>query len=240
MMAVAFCIPESHKAALKTSTPADRQKRESLWKVTFSNRQFVIYTLVGAMAYSALMIYISSAPFIFIQKSGLCETQFSFAFGFNSLTLILASYITHSLSKYLKPPILVMWAAITLTVCCLGFGVVVLTGATPLGMIIFLFLSLIQIGILFPVTTALSLETVTEGKGTAAAFMGSIQLLLSFLLSTLTGVLQQGSVVPMTGLRLLVGVAAVVFAYAGLRGRKNVPLAVAMVSYDTNGNENVE
>lgn len=228
IMAVAFFIPESHTP----DSNASKSETPSLTKTTFSNEQFLIYTMVGAMSYSALMIYISSAPYVFMEKAGLSEIHFSLAFGFNSLALIFASYITPKLLAYFKPKALVLWASVALTLSCIAFGIIVLIGSNALLMIAFLFLSLIPIGILLPVTTALGMETVTAGKGTAAAFMGFIQLLVSFALSGLSGILQNSSVIPMTGLRFFAGVLAILFAYWGLsKVKKGSMDAIKNLSY---------
>lgn len=207
LLAVVVCIPESHMER-------GHVEQRALVKRVFANRQFVIYTLVGAMAYSALMIYISSAPFLLIQKAGLTEQQFSIAFGVNSLALVLAAVMTPRLMGRLKAEVLVVWAAVALTLCALGSAMVL---GSPAGMLILLFLSLIPVGILFPLTTGLGLAGVTDGKGTAAAFMGCIQLTMSFLCSGLVSILQHSSAMPMVWMRTLVGIAAVMMAMTGLR-----------------------
>lgn len=207
LLAVVLCIPETH-------IQREQVDQRILVRRVFANRQFVTYTLVGAMAYSALMIYISSAPFLLVERAGLTEQQFSIVFGVNSLALVLAAVMTPKIMGRVKAEVLVLWAAVALTVCALGAGIVL---GSPVGMMILLFLSLIPVGILFPLTTGLGLAEITDGKGTAAACMGCIQLTMSFLCSGVVSVLQHGSAMPMVWMRTLVGVVAVLMAMTGVR-----------------------
>lgn len=209
LIAVILWVPESRDRTKKDNNVVE------LVKITFANQQFLVYTFVGAMAYSALMLYISSAPFILMKKTGMTESPFSITFGVNSLALVIASLITPKLSQYFKPQSLVLFAAILLTLFCIGFGVFSLMEHSPKLMVVFLFLSLIPVGILFPVTTSLGLAGISAGKGTAAALMGCIQLLMSFLLSGLAGILQHDSMLPVVMLRLGIGVLAIVIAMYG-------------------------
>lgn len=80
-----------------------------------------------------------------------------------------------------------------------------------------LFLSLTPTGILFPLTTALSLETIGNGKGLAAAILGFSQLMLSFLFSGAVGLFQNGTVWPIEAVRLSVAVVAMVLAVFGVK-----------------------
>lgn len=209
LLAVILWVPES-----RVKREEEKTDISTLVKDIFSNRQFLIYTFIGAMAYSALMLYISSAPFILIQKAGMTESQFSIAFGFNSLALIIASFITPKLSQYFRQQVLVVIAAVFLTLTCIGFGCFT---ESAKGMVIFLFLSLIPTGILFPVTTSLALSSISDGKGTAAAILGCIQLTMSFVLSALSGLMQHDSMVPMVILRIAIGLVAIGFALYGAK-----------------------
>lgn len=186
-------------------------------KSTLQNRQFLIYTLIGAMAYSSLMIYISTVPFVLMTKGGLSESTFSLAFGFNSVALIIASYVTPKLSKIISSRILVFYSGIVLSFLSLLSLLLSLNTDHPVPTILLLFLSLIPIGILFPLTTALSLSTITKGKGIASAVLGFSQLMLSFIFSGAVGLFQTGAVWPIEMMRLLVGIIAVILAIIGIK-----------------------
>ncbi|OXA90008.1 multidrug effflux MFS transporter [Flavobacterium hercynium] len=217
-------IPETHARSRNDKRTSKSSLKENVVALS-KNKSFLLFTLIGAMAYSALMIYISSAPFVLITKAGLSETEFGLAFGFNSVALIFAAYITPKLYKFMPIKTLVKTATIALVLFCTASLLFSLANASVIITIATLFLSLIPLGILFPITTALALETIEDGKGTAAAVMGFSQLMISFLLSAITGLVQNNEVWPIEVIRLGVSLFAVVLAMSGIRSRKFTPLA---------------
>lgn len=107
-----------------------------------------------------------------------------------------------------------------LTVC----GLHILIAAADLSValeIMMLYLSLLAIGILFPITSAHALSPFKEGRGTAAAVMGFMQLMVTFLLSGIAGFLEADSIMPMVIIRTGIALIAVWFAYRSFKNKKS-------------------
>lgn len=85
-----------------------------------------------------------------------------------------------------------------------------------------LYLSLLAIGILFPLTSAHALSPFKEGRGTAAALLGFMQLMVTFLMSGVLGLLEADSILPMVVTRAGMALVAVWFGYQIFKGKKTV------------------
>jgi DHA1 family bicyclomycin/chloramphenicol resistance-like MFS transporter len=83
-----------------------------------------------------------------------------------------------------------------------------------------LYLSLLAIGILFPITSAHALSPFKEGRGTAAALLGFMQLMVTFLISGLIGLLEADSIIPMVITRSAMALIAVGFGYRIFKAQK--------------------
>ena len=189
-------------------------------KMIISNRDFINSTMVGSIAFASLIIYISNAPFLFMEIHGFSSSTFSFIFAFNSLALITAAYITPKLIKRISNSSLLFSATIVLLVVC---SLHILIAAENLSValeIAMLYLSLLAIGILFPITSAHALSPFKEGRGTAAALLGFMQLMVTFLISGLIGFLEADSIIPMVVTRSAMALIAVWFGYRIFKTQK--------------------
>lgn len=213
-------IPETHSKAALSGHEEDEKGLKDHLKVILSNKEFINSTMIGSIAFASLIIYISNAPFLFMKLHGFSSGVFSLIFGFNSLALIIAAYLTPKLIKRVSDTQLLLTATLMLlVVCCLH----ILIAASDLSVIleiIMLYLSLLAIGVLFPITSAHALSLFKEGRGTAAAVMGFMQLMITFLLSGLAGFLEADSIMPMVAMRAGIALIAVWFAYRSFKNKK--------------------
>lgn len=214
-------VPETNsRTSLPDITEAEKGLKNHL-KAIISNKEFINSTMIGSIAFASLIIYISNAPFLFMKLHGFSSGIFSLIFGFNSLALITAAYLTPKLIKRVSDTKLLLAATLLLLVVC---GLHILIAASDLSValeIIMLYLSLLTIGILFPITSAHALSPFKEGRGTAAAIMGFMQLMVTFLLSGLAGFLEADSIMPMVILRAGIALFAVWFAYRSFKNKKD-------------------
>lgn len=166
--------------------------------------QFVVYTLIGAMAYAFLMTYVSNAPFIIMTTGGMSNDMFSFIFAVNAIGLIIGTVIISPLSKIFSLKKITMLSLIVMLPIAALLIVLALTPTLSIiPILVVLFLNLILIGTLMPITTSLALEPFTKESGTASALMGFLQLFFTFLFSAAVSSLQNESiVVPMVALFL--------------------------------------
>lgn len=213
-------VPETNSKTISSDHAEDEKGLRDHLKTILSNKEFINSTMIGSIAFASLIIYISNAPFLFMKIHGFSSGVFSFIFGFNSLALITAAYLTPKLIKRVGDTKLLLTATlILLTVCSLH----ILIAAEDLSVVLeimMLYLSLLAIGILFPITSAHALSPFKEGRGTAAAVMGFMQLMVTFLLSGLAGFLEADSIMPMVMMRAGIALIAVWFAYRSFKSKK--------------------
>lgn len=213
LLLVVKFVPETNAKILSSKTSENEIQLKEQLKIIISNRDFICNTIIGSIAFASLIIYISNAPLLFMEIHGFTSELFSFIFAFNSMALILAAYITPKLTKRIMDKKLLLYASIVLfSMSCLHLLVSINNLGVSLEIAV-LFISLIAIGLLFPLTTAHALSPFKEGRGTAAALMGFMQLMVTFLISALVGFLESKSIMPMIVARIAISVIAVYFAY---------------------------
>ncbi len=197
-LSVIFLLPETlKKAKSKTKSLVKRRSVVASYLHVFSNKQFVIYTLVGSMAYSGLMVYISNSPFLIMEKGGFSGTQYSLIFGANAVGMMMATYAVNFLMKIMSLREIVKYFSFiqVLIGCLLVVGV--LANLPVNFMLVMIFLYLMPTGILFPTTTDLALESFQNDSGTASAVFGFSQLAVTFVVAAVIGLVQGGTVAPM-------------------------------------------
>ncbi|BAP29502.1 Bcr/CflA subfamily drug resistance transporter [Chryseobacterium sp. StRB126] len=216
-------VPETNARISQPDTiPMDEKGLKDQLKMIISNKEFINSTMVGSIAFASLIIYISNAPFLFMEIHGFSSETFSFIFAFNSLALITAAYITPILIKRISNSALLFAATLMLLIVC---TLHIFIAAGNLSMVLeigMLYLSLLSIGILFPLTSAHALSPFKEGRGTAAALLGFMQLMVTFLISGLLGFLEADSILPMVVTRAGMALVAVWFGYQIFKSRKPV------------------
>lgn len=185
-------LPETHKPDI-VSRNARMNVFADYWSI-LKVKKFFIYSLIAGIANGALMVYVANGPFLVIEKGGLSGNAFSVIFAVNAFGLMLASYLTTYLQKYVSVGKLVK-LAITFM---FGISIILLTlmymNANIYIMLGVLFFYVFPIGILFPTTTELAITPFTENSGTASALFGSIQLLVAFICSIISNAMSDGSV----------------------------------------------
>ncbi|MDR6544700.1 DHA1 family bicyclomycin/chloramphenicol resistance-like MFS transporter [Chryseobacterium rhizosphaerae] len=214
-------VPETNaKISLPDQIENEKGLKDQL-KMIITNKDFINSTMIGSIAFASLIIYISNAPFLFMEIHGFSSGVFSFIFAFNSLALITAAYITPKLIKRISNAKLLLIATLVL-LCVCALHILIAAGNLSVGLeIAMLYLSLLAIGILFPITSAHALSPFKEGRGTAAALLGFMQLMVTFLMSALIGFLEADSIMPMVIARTGIAVIAVWFGYRIFKTQKS-------------------
>jgi len=221
-------VPETNtRISLSDDELLDEKGLKDQLKMIISNKDFINSTMVGSIAFASLIIYISNAPFLFMEIHGFSSSTFSFIFAFNSLALITAAYITPKLIKRISNSTLLFAATIVLLVVCTLHILIAAENLSVALEIAMLYLSLLAIGILFPITSAHALSPFKEGRGTAAALLGFMQLMVTFLISGLIGFLEADSIIPMVVTRSAMALIAVWFGYRIFKTQKVRPSIVA-------------
>lgn len=160
----------------------------------FDSRHFITYTLIGSIAFSCLMLYISNSPVLIMEFGGLDSAAFSFIFGLNSCGLLLGALLTSSiLSKKMEPKRILQWGTGIQALSALILLVFLITETSIYLQLIPLFFFVMPLGMLFPTSTALAMQPFKLKSGTASALFGASQLAFTFLTSVTLNSLNNGS-----------------------------------------------
>ncbi len=199
LLAVFFFLPETKsKSAPKPGNLI--QEFKQILKVA----AFVKYTLIGSITYAILMIYLANAPFLIMDYGQLSSASFSYIFAFNAVGLVLGAWLSNAVFS--------RWASVeqiikvTVYVGC-GLSLLFLglcfTRQPIEVLLVPLFFLVLTLGILFPATTKLALEPFNENSGAASALLGTLQLLITFLISAISNLIPL-DILLLTGLAMLV------------------------------------
>ncbi|HYH11793.1 MAG TPA: multidrug effflux MFS transporter, partial [Thermomicrobiales bacterium] len=164
----------------------------------FSNRIYVGYLTILAFTYGAVFAYVSASPFVFQNVFGLSARWYSIAFTFNALGLILASAVNTRIVYRIDPARTLLAAQVTLLVVGLLLGTSILTGVATIATVLpMTFLMLTSIGFTVGNSTALAMNSVKHGVGTAAALLGAVQFTFGAVVSPVVGLGGEDTAVPM-------------------------------------------
>ncbi|GAA0503601.1 putative multidrug resistance transporter, Bcr/CflA family protein [Saccharopolyspora subtropica] len=160
------------------------------YRTLITDRDFVLLTVVAALAMSALFSYVSGSSFVLQQQFGLNQQVFGVVFGIGAVALIGASQCNVVLLNRYTPRQIVFRALSAATVAGLVLTVLATTGTGGLlGFVIPLWLVLGAMGFVLPNAPALALSRHGEAAGTAAALVGAVQFGLGALIAPLVGLL---------------------------------------------------
>lgn len=187
-----FGMPETHK--FKNSISQVKMNVFENYLEILKVKKFFIYSLIAGIANGALMVYVANGPFLIMEHGGLSNNAFSIVFSINALGLMLASYLTSYIQKYIpvnklvKLSVIFMFAVSILLLSLMWMNV-------SIYLILFvLFFYVFPIGILFPTTTELAITPFVHNSGTASSLFGSIQLLIAFICSILSNAMSNGTI----------------------------------------------
>ena len=94
---VIYVLPESAEPNKSTSLRPTRVAKE-YWSI-YKNKDFFLFSTTRGFAIGALLAYVASAPFVFIEFFGLSEDLFGYIFGGNAAGLILGSQLNRLFLK---------------------------------------------------------------------------------------------------------------------------------------------
>lgn len=202
--------------------PAEKPASERLSFIHFfQNKSFLVYTLIGSLSYSSLMIYISNSPFLFITTAKFTGFQYGLLFATNSIGLIGSSYLVNLLIKRFKLTSILKYVALLQAIAASIIMLFTLTSFTLIPILILLFFYLMGVGIFLPSTIELALAEFRKNSGTASSIFGFVQLTIAFLLSSLVSILQQNSVIPMIIGLFICAFSSVILAFVNTPNKRS-------------------
>ncbi|MFP5475967.1 MAG: multidrug effflux MFS transporter [Gammaproteobacteria bacterium] len=184
---------------------------------------FLGLVFIGGFAMMGFFIYLSTSSFVMIGHYGLTPTQYSIAFGVNAAAFFGAAQLNGRLSaRFGLVPLVrvgVLGASVAVSLMLAHY----LTGGDSLAVLIGLyFVASAFMGLVIPTTAVLALENHGAIAGTAAALMGTLQMLGGAVGMAVVSLFNDGRPLPMVlgmaaGLYLSLTLTLVTL---GVRGRR--------------------
>ncbi|HZM01679.1 MAG TPA: multidrug effflux MFS transporter [Candidatus Saccharimonadales bacterium] len=188
-------LPEGHPADPSISlrvTPILHN-----YAVVLRERQFLVYALSGALAFSGLLVYVAGSPIIFLEVFHVSTRAFGAIFaglaagfiGSNQINVLLLRKF--SSEQIFRGALLVECPAALLFLTGTFFG---WFGLAPT--LVLLFISLSSLGLAYPNAAALALAPFDRNIGSAAAMLGFLQIGVSSIASASIGIFDSHSMLP--------------------------------------------
>jgi DHA1 family bicyclomycin/chloramphenicol resistance-like MFS transporter len=196
ILLVASCfLPETLPAEHRTPPRFRQLLRDS--KTLFGDRVYSGNTLAVGFGTAALITYISTLPFIIEDAYGQTPQMFSLFFMINAIGLTAMAQLGSRLVRKVSPTRLTRGALIVLVLGGIGFTAATHLGHPPLEILLVpLFVFVSALGMMRPNATALAIARHPGLAGTAAAYLGALQFMLSALLSPFAGIGVRGAAEP--------------------------------------------
>lgn len=187
---VLFFLPETYP---KENRQTNINVIKGYWEI-LKVRKFLIYSVIAGIVNGALMIYVANGPFLIMEKGGFSSNIFSIVFSINALGLMVSSFLTSILQKYIATNRLIKYALIFMSFIALLLLIAMYMNTNIIIILIILFFYIFPIGILFPTTTELAITPFRNNSGMASSLFGSIQLAIAFICSIISNIINDGSI----------------------------------------------
>jgi DHA1 family bicyclomycin/chloramphenicol resistance-like MFS transporter len=187
----------------------------------FRDRHYLGLVLIGGFGMASFFAFLSGSSFVYIEHFGLTPTQYSIAFSVNAVAFIGMAQATGYLGKRFGLPRVVK-SALTFYVISTGtLFLLTLAGVDNLYVLIgLLWIGFAAMGLVIPSTATLSLENYGRTAGTAAALMGTLQLIVGAISVGVVGAVSSGGVLPMVSTIVACALVAFLLGMVTLRGRE--------------------
>ena len=214
MFLIYFFLPEGHQP-----DPTVSLTLKPILKTFYGilrNRQFITCVLAASFSFTTLFIYVAGAPVIFMDIFKMSTRHFSLIFTLLSCCFLASSQLNvWLLRRFESLKIFQTALALQIIIAIILLALVVSGTANLLTTVILLVLILSCIGSIMPNATALALAPFKRNIGSASALMGFLQLGISSIISSLIGLLNAGSLLPVALLLVFTTITAGILLFAG-------------------------
>ena len=161
------------------------------------NAEFMRYAFITGTALGGVFAYITTGPFILITQLGVATEHFGLYHAVMVLTYLAGSLFARQLATAIRPQTLLMIGLIIAVTSSVLLCVVVYGGyLTPITLTLATGAAFFGMGPMFAVAPVLALGATRGGAGTAAALIGSIEMLTASLAATSVTVFHDGTARP--------------------------------------------
>jgi len=203
-----FALRETRPVAERI--PFDLRTITQSYLELFRDRHYLGVVFIGGFGLSSFFAFLAGSSFVYIGHFGLTPTQYSLAFSVNAIAFIGTAQLTGYFGKRFGLHRTVSAALTFYLVMTSALFLLTIAGVDNLFvLIVMLFISFASMGLVIPSTAVLALENYGRTAGTAAALMGTLQLVAGAVIVGIVGVFSNGTQLPM--LTALVACAAIAF-----------------------------
>lgn len=184
-VAIAVCGAALLVAAwrLPETLPPERRHEARITKLfsdfprVLRDRSFLAPTLVLAIGFQPLSLYLAMSSFALQHGYGLSAQQFGYLFAANSVGILLLGRVNLRVVDRVGSYRVLAWTVALSIVACLAVAAATVLGASVWWVLVPLFLAISVAGPLLPNATSLALESQGHVIGAASACMGLVQTL---------------------------------------------------------------
>ena len=204
LVSTIFIMPETGTAAPASET----QPIHIVYLGLFRHRGFLAFMLTHSVGYAGLYCFVAGAPYFFIESLNITPSSYGVI-----AAIVLSGFLVGSTAARYAIPLWGMKWVITVSLAVmLGASAILvglgLAGWLPVPVIVVLgFAYWFGGGFLAPNTAAGVMMSHPKAAGAAAAVLGFVQMCAAAAVSLLQGLIYDGTVFPMVGMQLFLGVA---------------------------------
>lgn len=188
---------------IKESLPVERRRTGSLISVytgmieVARNRRYRGFSLTLVLGFGALFSYISGSPYLLQNVMGLSEVHFTYAFGLNSMGIVLASFLNASLIGRVAQRTVLTFGAFAIVTISALLTLHFALGPSLIPTLTLLFAFTTSVGLMFGNASALAMGEARHIAGSASALMGTVQSLMGGLAAPLVSLAGPQAYMPM-------------------------------------------
>lgn len=217
-----FALPETRPPEL--CIPFNATQIAANYLQLLRDRHYLGVASITGFAMASFLAFLAGSSFVYINHFGLTPTQYSLGFSVNAIAFIATAQIAARLSLWLGPRRLVNVALPIYLALMVALVIAVVAGLDNLAIImVVLFVGFGVTGVVVPTTTVLALENYGPTAGTAAAFMGMLQLIFGAIVVMIMGNFTDGTSLPMLAVMAVCAFIAFVIGRATLSGPEPAP-----------------
>jgi MFS transporter, DHA1 family, multidrug resistance protein len=188
-----------------------------------TNTAYLSVALTGALVYSALMAYLSSSSFVYIDMLGVPVQYFGFIFLTTVFGYIVGSAVSARLATRLDSRRTILWGALLCVTATSSMWLGhTLRPESVLALVLPTTLYTVGMGMVLPHTMTIALAPFPYIAGTASSLLGFIQMGIASITAAMVGQLLHDSPQPMLATMFIITLVCLVLS---IRLQRSIPTA---------------
>ncbi|GAA6186618.1 multidrug effflux MFS transporter [Aliiglaciecola sp. NS0011-25] len=185
------------RIVFKHKEPNVIKTRVSTWRRysdVISNRQAIRFILIGSLAFSVLILFLTHASFIYQQHFNVSPVQFSALLSANVVMMLIVNLSNRRLLNYFPTIDILRWG---LTIQSIALLILIIMGCLDAPLWLFAIPMIIAIGVLGAVSPNIQscyMDYFQQNSGTAAALLGATKFSIAGIISGISTLLPESLV----------------------------------------------